>query len=175
MLRVTCIMIFSAVICFGQVNNSSKKLAKESKFYCISTSVVKPTAQMIIDKVNEACAVINKEGKRSFSKFKGWNSKFIFSGTYVWVNDMNGKVLMHPISPVMENHSLIGLKDSNGKYFLSEMISIAKDRENGWVAYSWKNPSSNKKLLKITYVKKCLCNGVPVVVGCSVDDVALAK
>jgi signal transduction histidine kinase len=168
-------MICSAVICFGQTNDASKKLAKESKFYCISTSVVKPTAPVIIEKVNEACAVINKEGEKSFSKFKGWNSKFIFSGTYLWINDMNGKVLMHPLSPVMENHSLIGLKDLNGKHFFSEMISLAKERENGWVAYYWKNTSSEKKSLKLSYVKKCLCNGVPVVVGCSVDDVALAK
>lgn len=173
MIRETCIVIFSVVICFAQKAGNSNKLAIESNRYCTSTSVVKPTPQMVIDKVNQACTTIEKEGTRAFPKFKGKGSEFIFAGTYIWINDLNGKILMHPVRPNMENQTMIGLTDYNGKRFLLEMISLAKNKGNGWVDYSWKKPDSKKQYTKLVYIKKSFCNGTPVVVACSIDDVTV--
>lgn len=170
MIRETCIMIFSAVICFGKSVDYTYKTAKESEKYCASTAVVKPTPQMIIYKVNLACKLVQKEGTRAFSKFKGKGSNYIFAGTYLWINDLNGKMLMHPITPRMENHDVLGLKDANGKQFIKEMINIAKKKGEGWVDYTWNKPNSQAPSLKLNYVKMSYCNGVPVIIGCSIDD-----
>lgn len=125
---------------------------------------------MVVDRVTEACQLVEKEGIRAFQKFRGKGSKFIFAGTYLWVNDLRGKVLMHPLKPGMENHNCIALTDSNGKHFILEMINIAKERGDGWVDYTWIMPHTYEQFLKLTYVKKCVCNGTEVFIGCSIDD-----
>jgi cytochrome c len=170
MIRETCILIFSVVICFSQSANTNR-LAVESNRYCTSTATTKQTPQMIIDKVNQACDLIEIEGTTALSKFKGNGSDFIFAGTYIWITDYNGKILMHPVRPDMENQIMIGLTDYNGKLFLSEMISMAKEKGDGWVDYSWKKPDSKQLYRKFVYVKKSFCDGTQVVVACSMDDV----
>lgn len=174
MVQIPCIMIFSIAICFGQMTNS-RLLSMESEKYCIYTSKESPTPKMIVDKVDEACKVIEKEGKRGFLQFKRKKSRFIFAGTYIWISDFKGKMLMHPISPNLENQVMINLKDINGKQFFSKMIEMAKTRGNGWVDYFWSKPNSKAQILKLTFVKKSYCDGVPVIIGCSVDDKALKQ
>lgn len=174
MIRETCIVIFSVTICFSQSANSNQ-LSLESNRYCTSTATTKQTPQMIIDKVNQACDLIEKEGTSAFLKFKGNGSDFIFAGTYIWINDFNGKILMHPVRPDMENQIMIGLTDYNGKLFLSEMITLAKEKGSGWVDYSWKRSVSKEQYTKLVYVKKCFCDGAPVVVACSMDDVTVQQ
>jgi cytochrome c len=173
MLREAGIILVSAALLVGQVSDASKKLAEESEAYCAATATTKPTPKMIMDKVDEACALLSKEGKKAFPKFKGKNSTFIFAGTYIWVNDMNGKMLMHPIKPGMENQEMIGLKDSNGKRFFVDMISICKEKGSGWVDYMWPKPGATERSLKVSYVKKVTCDNVDVVVGCGVYDMTM--
>lgn len=170
MFRVSAIIFASVALLFGQVNDTSKKLAEESRAYCVSTATIKPTPKMIMDKVDDACLLLAKDGRNAFPKFKGKNSTFIFAGTYIWINDMNGKMLMHPIKPGMENQRMLNLKDSNGKRFFEDMISVCKSKGSGWVDYMWPEPGSSKRSLKVTYVKKVTCDNIDVVVGCSVYD-----
>ena len=54
---------------------------------------------MIREKVDKACDLLTKEGKRAFPKFKGQNSEFIFCGTYIWVHDLQGVMRWSPPSP----------------------------------------------------------------------------
>jgi cytochrome c len=163
----------SVIICHGQVSDAAKKLALESESYCASTASTKPTADMVIAKVTEACALVEKEGTKSFAKFKGKNSKFIFAGTYIWINDLNGKMLMHPIKPAMEGQDLIGLKDSNGKRFFVDMIATVKEKGSGWVDYLWPKPGSTERSTKVSYVKKVICDGTEVLLGCGVYDITI--
>jgi len=173
MLREAGIILVSAALLIGQVGDASRKVAEESEAYCASTATTKPTPKMIMDKVDEACALLSKEGRKAFSKFKGKNSVFIFAGTYIWVNDMNGKMLMHPMKPGMENQQMIGLKDSNGKHLFVEMISVCKKNGCGWVDYIRPKPGATERSLKVSYVKKVSCDNVDVVVGCEAYDMTV--
>jgi signal transduction histidine kinase len=170
MIREAAIIFVSAALLIGQINDTSKRLAQESKAYCSSTATIKPTPEMIMEKVNDACVLLSNDGRKAFSKFKGNNSSFIFAGTYIWINDMNGTMLMHPINPDIENRKMLNLKDSNGKCFFNEMISICKNKGCGWVEYMWLEPGSGECSLKLSYVKKVICDNNEVVVGCSVYD-----
>jgi len=145
-------------------------LAKESEAYCASTASEKPTPEIIIKKVDEACAILEKEGKKAFSKFHGKNSPFLFNGTYIWINDIQGKMLMHPIKPGLVGKDLIGLKDGNGKRFFVVMINVVKEKGAGWVDYTWPKPGEKERSLKVSYVKKAAVDGEDVVVGCGVYD-----
>jgi cytochrome c len=157
---MTLAVIFgTATVAVSAPSDADVKLAAESEAYCASTAATKATPQMIIQKVNDAVALIEKEGKKAFPKFKGKGSPFFFSGTYIWINDMDGVMLMHPIKPGMEMQNLVGLKDSNGKRFFVDMITICKEKGEGWVDYMWPKPGEQERSLKVSYVHKVKCDG----------------
>lgn len=152
---------------------SAEELAKESEAACTASATTKPTPQGIIDKVNEAAALIEKEGKAALVKFQGKDSKFIFAGTYIWVHSFEGTMMMHPIKYKMNGQSLLGFQDSNGKKFFVEMIDTCKANGAGWVDYMWPKPGVKEASLKVSYVKKAMCDGKEVCVGCGVYDMTL--
>ncbi len=126
---------------------------------------------MIIAKVREAHDLLVKEGEAAYPKFKGKDSKFIFAGTYIWLHDMQGVMLMHPMKYKMEGNRLIGLKDTNGKLFFAEMNKVAREKGEGWVSYMWPKPGEKDSSEKVSFVKLCKMKGdVEVVIGCGVYD-----
>jgi cytochrome c len=178
MLKHICasfVVLCSAFMVSAEVSEAAKALAAESEAYCASTANTQVTPAMIVEKVNKAVALVEKEGKKGFAKFKGKGSAFIFAGTYIWINDLEGKMLMHPIKPGMEGQALIGLKDSNGKRFFVDMISVCKEKGAGWVDYMWPKPGKTERSLKISYVKKATCDDVAVLVGCGVYDMTMEE
>ena len=125
------LFLFSAIPALAQ--KTPDELAKESEDACVASESTKATPQMIMDKVNKAAALLQKEGKAAFPKFRGKDSEFIFAGTYVWIHDMSGTMRVHPIKYKMEGQKLIDLKDSNGKLFFTAMNEVAKTKGSGWV------------------------------------------
>jgi len=154
---------------------SPEELAKESEAYCASTSSQKPTPQLIVDKVEKACALLKSEGSKAFPKFSGKDSEFIFGGTYIWVHDMDGKMLMHPIKCKMVGQQLLNLKDANGKLFFVEMNDLCEKKGQGWVDYLWPKPGEKAQSLKVSFVKLAECDGGKVVVGCGAYDISLEE
>ncbi|MGO9311874.1 MAG: cache domain-containing protein [Syntrophobacteraceae bacterium] len=151
---------------------SPEELSKESAEACMASASVKATPQMIVDKVNEAAALLEKEGNAAFPKFKGKESKFIFAGTYIWIHDEAGMMRMHPIMYKMEGKLLIDLKDSNGKLFFTAMNEIAKTKGAGWVDYMWPKPGEKTPVLKVSYVKMVKVDGENLVVCCGIYDMS---
>jgi cytochrome c len=149
---------------------TKEELAKNSEAACVASEAIRPTVEMIIKKVNKACELLTKEGKAAFSKFKGQNSDFIFSGTYVWINDLSGVMRMHPIQINLEGQQLIGWQDSNGKPIFAEFIKIVKEKGSGWIDYMWPKPGEKNSSRKVSYVKSCQIDGEEMVVGCGVYD-----
>jgi cytochrome c len=157
-------------LCSAAVNNAETALAKESEAYCTATSAVPPTVKTIVNKVNQAVDLLNKEGVQAFPKFKGKNSNFIFNGTYIWVHSNDGTMLMHPIKPALVGKNVLGIKDSDGKSFFKAMNDTVNQNGSGWVQYKWPKPGQKDSSVKISYVKSATVNGKPVVVGCGVYD-----
>lgn len=146
-----------------------EKLAAESEKYCSSTAKKEPTAPAkVVKMVDEACALLEKEGQKAFPKFQGKDSKFIFDGTYMWIHTLkDAKMLVHPIKNKMVGNLYTGLKDKNGKRFFVVMNQLCTEKKSGWVEYLWPLPGTNEATRKISYVKTCkLPDGTAVVVGC---------
>jgi len=143
-------------------------LGAESTAYCVSTvNKDRPTPpDMIVAKVNEACALLAKEGPAAFPKFNGKGSPFLYEGTYVVVDTLNeGEVLVHALQPGMVGRKLMGLKDAKGKRFFAIMSDLAKANGEGWVEYYWPKPGTEEAVRKVSFVKKCtMANGVEVAV-----------
>ena len=149
------------------------ELAAETEAACNATAKTKPTPAMVMEKVDAACKLLEKDGKAALAKFKGKDSAFVFAGTYIWVHDMECVMLMHPLKYKMEGQPLLGFQDSNGKKFFIEMNELCKTKGAGWVDYMWPKPGEKTASLKVSYVKKALCDGKEVVVGCGVYDMTL--
>lgn len=165
----------------GFAETNAEQLAAESEAYVKSTAKETPTApEAIIAKVDEACALLKKEGPAAFPKFKGKDSPFLFEGTYIWIHSLKEtKMLMHPIKFKMEGNELIGLKDEKGKRFFVAMNNVANETGQGWVEYYWPVPGTKDIVRKVSYIKKCtMADSVDVVIGCGIykgDPAAMAK
>lgn len=163
------VFLLSAVPALGQ--KTPDELAKESELACAASASTKPTPQMVMDKVEKAAALLEKEGRAAFPKFKGKDSEFIFAGTYIFINDSTGTLLMHPIMYKMEGRNNIDAKDSNGKLFFIAMKEVAKTKGSGWVDYMWPKPGEKTPSLKLTYVKLVKVAGEDLTVHCGIWDV----
>ena len=70
---------------------------------------------------------------------------FVWKDSYVFVQDLQGKMLAHP-NPKLVGKSFNGMKDVNGKMFNSEMTEIAKNAGEGWVSYMWPKPNEHNPI-----------------------------
>jgi signal transduction histidine kinase len=107
---------------------------------CIAKS--KEAAQMLQEKgLDTAVAAINdKEGP------------FVWKDTYVFLMNMDGKMLAHPMSPaLLEKDSLLEVKDANDKALFVEFVNVAAQGE-GWVDYVWPKPGEEAPSPKSTYI-----------------------
>ena len=73
---------------------------------------------------------------------------------YIWVNDMDGKMLMHPVSVKLVGTDVKEIKDADGKKIFVDMIDLVK--KNGQSVYNYQWPPDQTAKPKISYIK-----GVP--------------
>ncbi len=86
-------------------------------------------------------------------KIKELVSAFRYNGNdYVWINDMNGVMIMHPIKPQLDGKNLINLRDRQGTYIFKQMIEVCKKKGGGMVSYLWPKPGEKVAKLKVSYV-----------------------
>jgi signal transduction histidine kinase len=115
-----------------------------TKDECIAKS--KEAAKMINDKgLDAAVAEINKK-----------NGKFVWKDTYVFLMDLDGKMLAHPMKPALIGKNLMGSTDKagkgKGKLLFKEFVELAKTKGDGWVDYMWPKPGEEKPSKKISYI-----------------------
>lgn len=92
-------------------------------------------------------------------------------GNYVWVNDMQPAMVMHPIKPKLDGKSLVGFQDPNGVPLFRLMVDRVKAEGGGEVAYHWAKPGADDPVAKISYVKGFAPWGWVIGTGVYVDDV----
>lgn len=160
-------LFFVFALCvFGETTPAELTLAAESEAQCLATVNDPITPQQIMQKVDRACQLLKTEGATAFPKFKGKDSEFIFSGTYLWINSGDGYILMHPIRPNLEGKSLMGFSDVRGKLFFSELTNLVLQKGSGWVDYWWPKPGEVSPSYKVSYAKGVFVDGHLWVVGC---------
>jgi methyl-accepting chemotaxis protein len=95
-----------------------------------------------------------------------------YSGNeYFWINDMQPKMLMHPISTKLEGQDLNGNKDPTGKFLFVEFVDTVKKSGSGFVSYMWPKPGSADPVPKASFVKGFAPWGWIVGSGVYVDTV----
>ncbi|MBL4613939.1 MAG: cache domain-containing protein [Magnetovibrio sp.] len=93
---------------------------------------------------------------------------------YVWINDMDVRMVMHPLKPNLNGKDLRGVKDPNGlKLFVAFVDTVRADKA-GFVPYMWPKPGSDAPQPKISYVAGFAPWNWVVGTGVYVDDVDAA-
>ena len=72
---------------------------------------------------------------------------------YFWINDMQPKMIMHPMKPDLDGKDLSSSKDPNGKFLFVEMVEACRKDGEGFVKYYWPKPGREKPVPKISFVK----------------------
>jgi methyl-accepting chemotaxis protein len=90
---------------------------------------------------------------------------------YFWINDMDSRIVMHPIKPKLNGKDLSSFTDPDGKQIFSEFASVANKHGSGFVPYKWPHPGSDEPVEKISYVKAFKPWGWVVGTGVYLDDV----
>lgn len=79
----------------------------------------------------------------SFAELKRMiKNKQVGKTGYIYCMDKNGVMTIHPEE---EGHDLKMSKDSDGNFFIQEMLN----RKSGWIRYPWKNSSDASPRMKI--------------------------
>ncbi|WP_235007824.1 cache domain-containing protein [Caballeronia humi] len=115
--------------------------------------------------MNKAADLINRKGKEAFQEFRVKGSEWFHGTTYLFVYDMNSKVLLNPAFPAREGTMVTGQKDANGKLFHDALIETAADKGSGWVDYMFPKPGQSTPSHKWTYVKSVKIDGEAGLVG----------
>lgn len=92
-------------------------------------------------------------------------------GDYFWVHDLKLNMIMHPTQPELDNQSIAGYQDSNGKKLFVIMNQVVRDSGKGFVNYQWPRPNSRVSLSKLSRVQLFEPWGWVVGTGIYVDDV----
>lgn len=94
---------------------------------------------------------------------------------YFWVNNMDAKMVMHPIKPSLDGQDLSNSTDPNGKKIFVEMVKAVKDGGgSGYVPYQWSKTETSAPVDKLSYVKSFGPWGWIVGSGIYIDDVNAA-
>ena len=94
---------------------------------------------------------------------------------YFFVLDLELNMLMHPLRPSLEG-KLADLRDSAGKHFVREMVTLARAQGQGFVDYTWPRSgvATDPAQPKLSYVKAFPAWGWVVGSGVYVDDIDTA-
>ncbi|SEN88412.1 Single Cache domain 2-containing protein [Duganella sp. CF517] len=101
---------------------------------------------------------------KSYAAFNDAAGQFKDRDLYVFVMDLNGKMLAHGANAKLIGKDLTNLKDSDDKLFIKTMLDVAKAKGKGWVDYKWPHPVTKAIEPKSTYVEKV----DDLVIGCGI-------
>jgi cytochrome c len=126
------------------------------------------TQDEVVTKCHEAAKFIHDNGIDAAIKAIGDKSgPFVWKDTYVFLMNMDGKMLAHPIKPELtQKESLVEVKDTAGKPLFLEFIQLANSKGKGWVDYMWPKPGQDQPAAKTSYIYRV--PGTQYIVGAGI-------
>ena len=92
--------------------------------------------------VEKAIAFYRANGKgTALAEFSSPHGRLVRDGQYVYVLDVNGTMLAHPVNAKYVGKDFYRIQDSDGKHFIKEIVDTANNGGSGWVEYKWFNPA----------------------------------
>ncbi|WP_105615831.1 cache domain-containing protein [Vallitalea okinawensis] len=119
----------------------------------------------IQDRVNEAHSVATNIYNNNLDKTDVELERMIINALsairfndgngYYFIGGLDGKMILFPVKPELENQDLLEVQDSNGNFVIKDMITLVNTHGEGFYEYYWAKPSNqldnNKKISFIKY------------------------
>ncbi|SPF35270.1 Cache, type 2 domain protein [Syntrophobacter sp. SbD1] len=125
------------------------------------------TKEECVAKCKEAAALIKDIGlEAALPKLQDPKGQFVWKDSYVYVQDLEGKMLAHPMVPALVGKNSSGLKDVNGFNFTAAIVTLANEKGEGWIEYMWPKPGEKTPSQKVAFVyrvpgeKIIVCAGI---------------
>lgn len=105
-------------------------------------------------KCREAAALINSKGVETAIKtLSDQKGPFVWKDSYVFLMNMDGKMLAHPFKPELtKREHLFLMTDPTDKPLFVHFVNLARNKGEGWVEYMWPKPGKSTPQKKITYI-----------------------
>jgi cytochrome c len=139
--------------------------------FCLTVSVwaqQSATKEECVVKCYEVAALINSKGLDAMVKEIGDpKGSFVWKDSYVFLMNMEGKMLAHPMQPELTQlpHCLL-ITDPTDKAIFVSFVNTARTSGQGWVDYMWPKPGKKAPSKKITFIYRV--PGKDVFVGAGV-------
>ena len=129
------------------------------------------TKDECVAKTKESAAMVKDKGlDATIAEINKKDGKFVWKDTYVFLMDLEGRMLAHPMSPALIGKNVLDMKDKGepGKFLFKEFVTVAKGKGDGWVDYMWTNPGDPKPRKKVTFIYRV--PGKNLLVGAGIYD-----
>ncbi len=77
---------------------------------------------------------------------------------YVWINDMDSRMVMHPIKPALDgtllNAPAFNCALGKGANLFDAMVEVCRESGEGYVDYLWPKPGFDEDQPKLSYVRR---------------------
>ena len=94
---------------------------------------------------------------------------------YLWINDMQPVMVMHPAKPELNGKNLATITDPTGLHLFAAMVDLVAAKGEGTIPYMWPRPGSEAPVAKLSYVKGFAPWGWVIGTGVYVDDLDAAS
>lgn len=112
------------------------------------------TKEEVMLKCEVAAKLVQEKGVDIATQLIGDKSgPFVWKDAYVFLMDIDGKMIAHPMSPEMvKEDNIHQVSDTNGKKITVAFIKVAGGPGKGWVNYMWPKPGQDQPAPKSTYI-----------------------
>jgi methyl-accepting chemotaxis protein len=109
--------------------------------------------------------------EQAFERFKTNVNTMLYNGKdYIFVQNMNYQTVVHPFRPDVIGKDQRDNKDSNGVYFVRNLVDTARTKGQGFVEYMYPKPNTDIPLPKLSFVKMFEPWQLGIGTGVYIDD-----
>jgi signal transduction histidine kinase len=114
------------------------------------------TRAEVIEMCKSAAELVLTDKAAAIAEIGAKNGKFVWKNSYVFLMNMDGRMLAHPMMPQLtEKEALLDVTDKNQakpKKIFVEFVDIAEKNGEGWLWYVWPKPAGEIPEDKFTYI-----------------------
>jgi len=170
-LLVLAIVAIAAVAAFAL--HSERRVMMEDRI--TSTRNLVETAHSIVVSLHERAArgELSDDDARN-SAIAAIKALRYAGENYFWINDMQPRMVMHPIKPEMNGTDLSNFTDPNGVKLFRQAVDKVRADGAGFIEYAWPRPGAQAPVPKISFVKGFAPWNWVIGSGIYVDDIDTA-
>ena len=122
----------------------------------VASAEQKATRDECVTMCKAAAKMLMENKTAGIAEIANSKGKFVWKDSYVFLMNMEGKMLAHPFKPELTRQgSLFKLTDENRthpKPIFVEFVDVAKKNGEGWVDYKWPKPGEKIPSNKFTFI-----------------------